>query len=168
VLPTGWIVVESRMSGDGVVADGGRLERLSRSGPVIGCDGEEHVMYSAASEWREGRETWSVVHSSEEARDHLAVKGTPPDGWTKIRDEFLGMQRGEPGGDVDYVYEIPLTLAERVVGYRSDSEAAARLDYVRLVSSSPRPRWRSWIPAAVVLLILAAIVGLAAWRLRLC
>jgi hypothetical protein len=165
VLPAGWVLVECRLSGNGVVADGELLKRLSQSGSVVGCDEESHVMYSAASEWREGREIWSVVHSSEKARDHLAITGVPPDGWTKIRDEFLEQQHREPQGDVDCIYEIPLTVAEHLVGYRSDSEAAASLEFVTLLPGPPMLRRRR-ATASVLRVVLLVLAGLIAWTLR--
>jgi hypothetical protein len=123
-------------------------------------------MYSAASEWREGLETWSVVHSSEDGPEHLAVAGEPPEGWTTIRDDFLAQQRSQARAEVDCVYEVPLALAERVVGYRSESEATQALDYVTLIADPGRSsRRRVWRSRAVLLIVLAVIGGLVAWRI---
>ena len=104
-------------------------------------------MYSASCEWREGREAWAVVHSSEEAIDHLAVRGDPPEGWRVVQDEHLEKQARELSGEVDYLYEVPLVIAQRVVGYRLDADEVSP-DFVTLgsISRGPtsRPWWKIW------------------------
>src|SRR5262249_35813059 len=125
-----WVLLQQRMVRNGVVAEPTELEQLGRKWRVVGCDEESHVMYSASSEWRDGREVWAVVHKSEEAIEHLDVRGSPSQGWTAVRDEHLDQQTGD--NEVDHVYEIPLVLAQRVVGYRLETEADDNLELVPL------------------------------------
>jgi hypothetical protein len=148
MLPAGWVLLVRRLEGDGVVADHEILKKLSAGRRVVGCDEESHVMYSASSEWREGREVWAVIHSSEKAREHLATRGDLPQGWSATRDESLAEQAkaAESGQDVDFVYEIPPAVAKLIVGYRLDSEDDDALDYVTLLGGPPTPSTRSSKP----------------------
>jgi hypothetical protein len=118
VLPTGWYVVvfKRRELRNGVLA------RLSRSGEVIGCFVEDHVMVSWASGWREGRRVWAVVHDCEKGRFHLDVKGQAPAELKGITEELFAKQRASGGeqADVDYVYDVPAELAKNVTGFRHD------------------------------------------------
>lgn len=143
MLPTGWVLLVRRLERDGLVADRELLAQLSRSSRVVGCDEESHVMYSACSEWRDGREVWAVIHAADEAQDHLATRGDLPAGWTAARDESLTSQ-ARSGQDVDYIFEIPLAVAKLVVGYRLESDDDDALDYVTLLRRPPKPWWRFW------------------------
>ncbi|MCW5802115.1 MAG: hypothetical protein KIT31_06990 [Deltaproteobacteria bacterium] len=138
VLPGGWVLLVHRLEYDGVVADREQLEKLSRGRRVVGCDEESHVMYSAASEWREGREVWAVIHSSEEALDHLHARGDLPAGWSSVKDELMAQHAAaaKSGEGVDYAYEVPLVTAKLVVGYRFASEDDDDLEVVALVAAS--------------------------------
>jgi hypothetical protein len=130
------------MEGDGVVADHGLLEKLSSARRAVGCDEESHVMYSASSEWAEGREVWAVIHNSELADDHLVARGNPPPTWTAVRDAW--MAKDAEAEKVDFLYEVPLELAKLVVGYRLESEDDDVLEFVTLVAASSKPWWRFW------------------------
>ncbi len=94
-------------------------------------------MMTAAAEWSKGRELWSVVHDSEQGRDHLATRGTPPSGWQNLREALPTFN-----GDVDHLYDLPLEAAKLVVGFRADSEEHdAPLDEV---IPTKRPWYRFW------------------------
>lgn len=136
ILPTGWLLLVRRLEADGVVADRTLLEKLSRGRRVVGCDEESHVMYSAAAEWRDGREVWAVIHASEQAADHLVVRGTPPAQWQAVRDAQAANQAAASGDEVDYVYEVPPEVAKLVVGHRTDSEDDDELDFIALVPTA--------------------------------
>jgi hypothetical protein len=146
MLPSGWVVLVRALEDDGVVANPALLETLSRSRRVVGVDEESHVMYSAAAAWNRGREVWAVIHSSEQARAHLAARGELPTGWAETRDERLAEQAeaDAAGDDVDYVYEVPLEVAKLVVGFRLDSDDDDDLEYVTLVATAPKPWWKLW------------------------
>ncbi|HEY6909327.1 MAG TPA: hypothetical protein VI356_08160 [Myxococcales bacterium] len=145
VLAGGWVLVVEPMKRNGNVADARRLARLSRNRRLVACDEESHVMYSGASEWRDGSEVWAVVHASEEASDDLEVRGTPIDGWERIRDELVAAQAQD--GEVDYIYEIPLVIAQRVVGFRT-GEDGLDAEFVALTRrgqrASGKPWWKFW------------------------
>ncbi len=154
ILANGWIIFVHRMVENGVVAQPKLLADLSREWRVVGCDEESHVMYSAASEWLDGRETWAAFHSSEEAADHFELRGAPPPESNGVRDEFLAKHAAASaaGENVDYVYEIPLVLAHRAVGFRVDVIENDDLDFVALKARSrpaspsgrSKPWWKVW------------------------
>jgi hypothetical protein len=82
------------------------------------------AQWDAACEWRDGHETWAVLHDSESGADHWVVRGVPPVGWEKTRDRYFEKakkqaKKSEAVG-VDYLYEIPQEVARLVVGFRVD------------------------------------------------
>jgi hypothetical protein len=82
-------------------------------------------MYSAARFHEDGNDVWSVSHSSWEGRDNLEISGTPPTQLASIRDEQFAKQRKQDsitksGMSIDYVWDIPVMLAEAICGHRHD------------------------------------------------
>ena len=55
-LPTGWYVVVFNRT---EIKDR-TLEKLSQAGEAIGCFVEEHVMFSSAASWKNGKQMWRV------------------------------------------------------------------------------------------------------------
>ena len=122
----------------GVVADRA-CSRSSRAGAVsLVATRKSQVMYSAAAEWRDGREVWAVIHASEQAADHLVERGDLPPNAHAVKHEWTSKQ----ASGVDHVYEVPLEVARLVVGYRMESEDDDDLELVALVATSPRPWWK--------------------------
>ncbi len=119
-LPRGWYVVlfNRREMEDRVLA------HLSRSGEIVSCFVEDHVMVSWASGWREGNKVWSVVHDCEKGRFHLDIKGPAPAELKSIADRLIAEQQTAGGekADVDHVYDAPAELAKALTGYRHDQD----------------------------------------------
>ena len=119
-IPTGWYVVvfNRKELQDRVLA------LLSRSGEVICCFVEDHVMVSWASGWREGTKAWSVVHDCEKGRFHLDIKGEAPSELTGLREQLFAKQKADGGenADVDHVYDVPAELARKLTGFRHDQD----------------------------------------------
>jgi len=125
------------------------LARLSRGCEVVACFVEEHVMASRATEWRDGRNVWTVDHDSSVAADHLEVTGEAPEALESIR-QAAEAKRHVDGDDeypVDYLFEVPVELAQVLVGFRYDDVFS---DHVMdscdvLVEVPPEaPRKRFW------------------------
>lgn len=114
----GRILACRRMEDSGIVARTNLLAELPRTWSFVAGDLESHVMYSAACEWRDGREIWAVVHNGQEGVDHLVVRGVPPLGWEKTRDKLLA--KGKKRAGVDYAYDVPPEVGKLVVGFRID------------------------------------------------
>jgi hypothetical protein len=83
---------------------------------------EEHVMFSCASLWRDGREVWRVAHQGDETIDNLSATGDLPPELDGIRREFERRQAEEGGGaaEVDHIFEVPLELAKTLTGFKHD------------------------------------------------
>jgi hypothetical protein len=72
--PGGWLLVLNPQL-EGAFED--RFVELSRRGPAAACAVEEHVMYHEARGYRDGVETWRILHDPEKGRSayHLEVTG---------------------------------------------------------------------------------------------
>jgi hypothetical protein len=103
------------------------VERLSTGCEVLTCTVEEHVMFSEATGWQNGRRVWSVTHRAEDGPTGIDAQGALPPEFPPIRDDFTARQRAE-GGDaarVDFLFEIPVALVERFIAYRHDAISPA-------------------------------------------
>jgi hypothetical protein len=100
------------------------LRRISGSLSLLYGFVEEHVMYSTVAAWEGGKELWAVVHDAQEGIMDLHVRGTPPDLYPAIRDRLWSEQEAEGGedADVDFIFDIPLSLAHELTGYRYDQD----------------------------------------------
>ena len=124
-LPDGWQLLVVRSDR---LVDPALLARLSRGGEAVACFVEEHVMFSHASGWADGRCLWKIDHDGCEARDALQVTGDPPAQLGPIRDDLEAKQRAtEPDDEypVDYLFEAPAELVKQLVGYHHFDDAAA-------------------------------------------
>lgn len=119
-LPTGWYVVQF----DRTEMEDRELARLSRSGEVVCCFVEDHVMVSWASGWRKGKKVWSVAHDCEKGRFHLDIQGAAPAELEGIAERLIAEQQAAGGekADVDHVYDVPTELAKELTGYRHDQD----------------------------------------------
>jgi hypothetical protein len=94
------------------------LRKISAGTELIACQVEEHVMSSTAAHWVDGTERWFVAHDSQDGLTNLEVIGTPPAILEPIRAKRMALQEGVT--DVDYVFNVPVELAETFVGFRHD------------------------------------------------
>jgi hypothetical protein len=119
VLPTGWFVV---FFNDFGFVTPERLARLSAGRTIIACQVEEHVMASASDCYEDGRRVWSVSHVSENGPFDLTAEGDLPDGFADLRNSLFKEQEAAGGAeaDVDYIFGIPVQLAQKICGYRYD------------------------------------------------
>jgi hypothetical protein len=122
-LPTGWYLVSFKRKelGDRI------LRKLSGMAEVVYCFVEDHVMFSKASAWKDGKFLWSVTHDCEKGRYHLEIKGDAPPSLKGIHAKLISMQdaAGEEEADVDYIYDAPADLAKDLTGFRHDQDTPA-------------------------------------------
>lgn len=121
------------------------LARISAYCEVIACSIEEHVMYSMATAWKEGKELWCIEHrGGDKGRTDLTVTGTPPEGFKDAKQENEGQ--------ADWYFEMPLALARELTGFKHD-EVIKTLDgkYEQLVAAyeaegakAKKPWWKFW------------------------
>lgn len=96
------------------------LQRLSSAASILVCRIEEHVMASSAEMWSGGLRTWWLSHQAEEDPGQLATEGELPQSFASIREKMERAQLADQGDEVDYIFEIPLMVAQSVVGFKHD------------------------------------------------
>ena len=89
---------------------------------VLVCRVEEHVMASSSELWSGGQRKWWLSHEAENDPKELATVGELPESFAAIRKEMEELQTAAGGedADVDYIFEIPLTVARTLVGFKHD------------------------------------------------
>lgn len=150
-LPGSWFLVcahefDSLLSAENV------LGPLSAGCKVIACQVEEHVMVSAVTAYADGARVWRVEHDTQQDTYHLSVKGLPPAQLDEIHANLKRQQdeEGGSGAEVDYLFDVPVVLAESITGYRHDKDfaelSAERFVVLRQdhVVHKPRPWWKIW------------------------
>ncbi|NUU01696.1 hypothetical protein [Herbaspirillum robiniae] len=117
-LPTGWYVVCFEHPSPAALKPES-LRLLSRQAIEVACQVEEHAMVSTSACWSDGKEQWFVVHDAEDGPTNLEVVGNPPAALEEIRLAKLRLQESQR--NVDHVFDVPLALAESLVGFRHDA-----------------------------------------------
>jgi hypothetical protein len=103
---------------------------LSIEQDVLLCKIEEHVMASSSELWSEGKRKWFLSHEGENGPKGLITVGDLPETLGSIREEMERSQLAE-GGDgagVDHIFEIPLKVAQALVGFKHDELPAHLVD----------------------------------------
>jgi len=100
------------------------LEAISSEHDILLCLVEEHVMASSAELWSGGNRVWWISHEGENGPKGLDTDGTLPDVFPEIKSKMEEAQLSEGGeeADVDFLFEIPLKVAESLVGFKHDEE----------------------------------------------
>jgi hypothetical protein len=114
-LPGGWYVV---VTNDLSLVDAGKLAAWSAGGRLVACIVHEGSSNSLASEWRDGKQLWSVSHDGSEGGDTLGVEGQLPEVFEEFREEAALVEAEGDAGDL--VFDLPLDLAAEVTGFRHD------------------------------------------------
>jgi hypothetical protein len=147
-LPGGWYLLISNHDGPDLLNDQ-ILKRLSSGCDVVSCFIEEHVMCSAASGWKDGREVWSILHVSAEGIEHLEARGDLPAMFVPIRDRLRSQQEAAGGrdSDVDHIFDVPVEVAREVTGFRHDQgiTGAVGNQFEVLVNQSNIKEKKSWL-----------------------
>jgi len=118
-LPGGWyVIVTNELS----LVDPARLAQWSVGGRLVAVVIHEETTNTLATEWKDGKLVWSVSHDGSEGGDELAVEGQLPDVFEELKQEAVTAQLDakEEGGDVNFVFDIPLDLAAEITGFRHD------------------------------------------------
>jgi hypothetical protein len=115
------------------------LRDLSTDKEILLCLVEEHVMASSAEMWSHGRREWWLSHEGEDGPKGLSTDGQLPQSFPAIRNEMERAQLAAGGdeADVDYIFEIPLKVAEALVGFKHDDWGAHLIDGHFAVLSRP-------------------------------
>jgi len=106
------------------------------------CLVEEHVLASSAEFWSGGTRMWWISHEGENGPKGLLTDGDLPECFSSIRSEMEEAQRAEGGddADVDYIFEIPLRVAQSMVGFKHDDDCAHMTEGQFVVLSGRAPK----------------------------
>jgi hypothetical protein len=118
------------------------LAKLSEGGEAIVGRIEEHVMFSQAELWRDGKREWEAKHFGDFGSTHLETEGSLPAYFDAFRKE-----QDARGPDPDY-FEVPVCMVEHVTGYRYDRlyswENGAAFTVLASTAPIKKPFWKFW------------------------
>jgi hypothetical protein len=119
-LTTGWRLIWSNKYDCPILMKG--LSTFAGGHDVVACQIEEHVMASSAELWVSGTRRWWLSHEGEDGPKGLETDGELPQCFSAIQKEMEDAQRAEGGvdADVDYIFEIPLKVAQTLIGFKHD------------------------------------------------
>jgi hypothetical protein len=115
---------------------------ISNDHEVLMCLVEEHVMASSSELWGGGKRKWGIAHLGEDGPKGLSVEGDLPECFASIRREMEEAQRAA-GGDaagVDHIFEIPLKVAQTLVGFQHDEVCPHMTEEQFVVLSRSAPK----------------------------
>jgi hypothetical protein len=132
--PTGWMILFANDFGFG---DKAQIAALSADSRVLLCRIHEGLMFSRAALYENGAQTWAVTHDAQEGLHDLHISGAPPEPLDAIRERLTGAQNADETGEVDFIFDIPVELAQSLTGYRHDVYAPETWAFTRLHRSAP-------------------------------
>lgn len=92
---------------------------LSKHAQTIAAFAEEHVMYTAAGCWENGKRVWFIEHNSERGLEDLKTEGTLPACFERVYKELLNQLKTDPA-PCDYLFDVPVEVSREITGYRHD------------------------------------------------
>ena len=150
-LPNNWFLVFINEF-DSPIVSANSLASLSTNCKVVSCQIEEHVMFSSATLYSNGTESWRVAHDAQEGMFNLSSSGQLPSEFAGIYTSLKNKQE-EAGGaeaNVNYIHDVPVTLAQVVTSFRHDEDIPG-LEPVPfevlgqdITKTSSKPWWRLW------------------------
>lgn len=143
-----------------------KLEALARFASFTFCGLEEHVMWSSAQRWEDGREAWSAAHHGEESVFDLRTNGELPVEFAALERAARERQAAEGGATagVDLFFDLPIDLAHRFAGLEVDdavfdADGFERLDGGWRERLSAMPLWAKGVIFILALYALAYVAG---------
>jgi hypothetical protein len=118
-LPTGWTII---WSNDFEYAVSPSTIGRSSDTEIVGCQVEEHVMFSSCFAAQNGIVTWNVSHDAQEGTYDVSSTGPVPHQLRQIEISKVDSQNASGGvdSDVDHLIDVPIDLAASFTGYRYD------------------------------------------------
>jgi len=119
-LQNNWYLVVANQFGSKIFSEA-NLSRLSQGTEVVTCMVEEHTMHSVATGWSDGKKIWSVYHAGDgdDNETNLTSDGDLPPHFAEVKEQMFSEQSHNKGG-VDYIFDIPIELVTRAIGFRYD------------------------------------------------
>jgi hypothetical protein len=150
-LKSGWRLIWSNTYACPILSQA--LPARSSGHEVVLCMVEDHVMASSAELWSGGKRRWRISHEGENGPTGLDADGALPECFAAIRQEMEDKQAKEGGeaADVDYLFEIPLKVAEVIVGFKHDEDhdSVVEGDFVVLSKDGERRGFFSRLLGAI-------------------
>ncbi|TYL86003.1 hypothetical protein FXB40_42630 [Bradyrhizobium rifense] len=121
------------------------LADLSAGSEVIVLAVEEHVMFSQAEVWRDGRQIWALQHNGDVDATNLELSGDLP----PLFDTLCVEQKDLAVEHQDF-FDIPVKLVADITGFRYDQnydwETADTYTVLAVTASASatRPFWKFW------------------------
>lgn len=124
-LDTGWRIIWFNKYNSSIVGLK-NIADISHERDVLLCLVEEHVMASSSELWSNGTRKWRISHEGVNGPKGLDATGDLPECFPAIKSEMEELQRADGGDDaeVDYIFEIPLKVAQSLVGFKHDEDCA--------------------------------------------
>ncbi len=124
------------------------FKHLPPDAHVVAVRLHEGLMYAEAFGTNGADGRWRVAHDAERSLTHLVVDGTPPK-LKDVRDRLLEQQAADAGGEVDYVFDVPIEIAARLTSFRHDGfdtplGPSPRFTAVTSARSTTSPLARWW------------------------
>jgi hypothetical protein len=149
-LPSGRFLVFANRFDSPLVSEAS-LRILSRGCDVVSCRVEEHVMFSSATCYVDGEQSWHVEHDAQAGIYSLESSGELPDASAEIFESLMGQQAAAGGAEaeVDYIHDAPISLAEAIVGFRHDQDIVGAGEepfevlFMKAIGRA-KPWWKVW------------------------
>ena len=106
----GWLFVADR---HWLLDNPDHLGPLSRGTRMLRFAVEEHVMFTEAALWLNGREEWAVTGDMDVEEPVVATRGTPPD-------ELPRAEQLESRSDDPMPFNVPVLLIKLMTGWQYD------------------------------------------------
>jgi hypothetical protein len=137
-LDSGWSVVFINEYAHTFVRDR-TLQQVSAAAYIVAASIEEHVMFSSSEGWENGNLIWKVTHAFESGPRHLQEHGSLPKEYLSVKQRLLAAQQREDENsrEVDYVFDVPLELAEAIVGFKHDKVIDASFEVLEPAREAP-------------------------------
>lgn len=150
-LQSPWFLVFANEFDSPIVSEEA-LSSLSMGCKLVSCKVEEHVMFSSATCYSNGSQTWRVEHDAQQSIYHLHTVGSPPaqlDGvYAKLKQEQD--DAGGANADVDYIFDVPVAVAQAITSYRHDMDIegvdSEPFEVLKqsVSSQKAKPWWKIW------------------------
>ena len=99
-----------------------KLNELSRRAPVLCCTISETVMSSSILHFADGKREWEMHWRGDEGPvpDNFSLLGAVPSSFRK--ELAMAQEKQNSNNEVDYFFEVPVTVAEAICGFRYDAD----------------------------------------------
>lgn len=128
LAPGGWTLVGAD-DFDSPLFQQTSLAQVAKRCELVTVRVEEHIMYSSPEYWRNGEQEWFLSHDNQKGRMDLTAVGRAPGLFAEVKAHLLKQQRDYDAANhsmrVDFLFDVPVETAARVVGFRHDRDFPA-------------------------------------------